>query len=92
MTDPRVSLSEPCFGKLVGDLSAEIVAVMSGRGEPVQQRLPPLVLSGEYRFTVEPGGEPLVDLPSVSIGSERGVDRVDVVKASVRSQAVTLPP
>ena len=61
MSDPRVWLGEPCFGKLAGDLSAEIVASLSGRGELVQERLPLLVLSGEYRFTVKPRGECLVD-------------------------------
>ena len=46
-TDPRVWLSEPFLGKLAGDLGAEIVATLSGGREPVQERLPPLVLSGE---------------------------------------------
>ena len=50
------------FRKLAGDLGAEIVATLSTRGEPVQKRLPPFVLSGEQRFTVKPGGERLVDL------------------------------
>jgi hypothetical protein len=49
-------LGEPCSGKLAGDLGAEIVATLSSHGEPLQKRLPPLVLSGEQRFTVKPGG------------------------------------
>ena len=61
MTDPRVRLGKPYSGKLAGDLSAEIVATLSCRGKPIQERLPSFVLGGEHRFTVKPGGERLVD-------------------------------
>ena len=60
VTDPRVRLGEPCSGKLAGDLGAEIVTTLSSHGEPLQKRLPPLVLGGEQRFTVKPGGVCLV--------------------------------